>query len=147
MLFHRLTSFCSLVLIPVALAGCSGDGPNMVPVKGVVTFKDKPMGQINVMFVPAEAKGMIAQGTSDENGKFSLQTLTPGDGAMLGSYKIAFKFISDTIPDMPGFAGGVKPEPSPIPLKYADENKSGFTATVDVASSKTEFKFDLKDGK
>jgi hypothetical protein len=116
----------------------------MVPVTGVVTFKDKPIGKINVMFVPADKKGLIAEGTSDENGKFSLQSLKPGDGAMMGEYKVAFKYVSDIIPDMPGFAGGVKPEPSPIPTKYLDETKSGFTATVQADASKNDFKFDLK---
>lgn len=116
----------------------------MVPVTGVVTFNEKPMAKINVMFVPADQKGLIAEGTSDENGKFKLQTLKSGDGAMVGNYKVAFKYISDVIPDMPGFAGGVKPEPSPISTKYADSEKSGFTATVDAKASKNEFKFDLK---
>jgi hypothetical protein len=130
-----------VVAISLTLIGCGGGGPQMVPVSGIVTFNDKPIGKINVMFVP-EGKGMIAQGTSDENGKFTLTTLEPGDGAMMGNYKVAFKYISDTVADMPGFAGGVKPEPSPIPLKYVDETKSGFTATV--KASENDIKFDLK---
>ena len=109
----------------------------------VVTFKNKPIGKINVMFVPADQKGLIAEGTSDENGKFVLQTLKSGDGAMEGSNKVAFKFVSSVIPDMHGFAGGVKPEPSPIPLKYVDESKSGITAKVEANASKNDFKFDL----
>ena len=114
----------------------------MVPVKGIVTFKGKPIGKINVMFVPTDPKGRIAEGNSDESGKFALTTLEPGDGAMMGDYRVSFKFVSDTIPDMPGFVGGVKPEPSPIPLKYADDMKSGFTAKVE--ASNDEYKFDLK---
>lgn len=141
MLLQRLIPFCMVVAISLTLIGCGGGGPQVVPVSGIVTFNDKPIGKINVMFVP-ESQGMIAQGTSDENGKFTLSTLKPGDGAMMGNYKVAFKYISDTIADMPGFTGGVKPEPSPIPLKYIDETKSGFTATV--KASDNEFKFDLK---
>ena len=129
-------------MISSALIGCGDGGPQIVPVTGVVTYKDKPIAKINVMFVPSDGKGRIAEGTSDENGRFSLQTVEPGDGAMVGDYKVSFKYVSDIIPDMPGFAGGVKPEPSPIPLKYSDENRSGFTATVE--ASNNEFKFDLK---
>jgi hypothetical protein len=140
LLLKRLFPFCLLV-ISLALIGCGGGGPKMIPVTGVVTFEGKPIGKINVMFVPADTKGIIAQGTTEENGKFTLQSLEPGDGAMSGEYKIAFKYVSDVIPDMPGFTGGVKPEPSPIPLKYVDAEKSGFTATV--SSDKTDFKFDL----
>lgn len=125
------------------LVGCGDSGPQMVPVRGVVTFKNKPIGKINVMFMPADKTGLIAQGTSDASGKFELQTLKSGDGAMEGSYKVAFKYVSEVVPDMPGFSGGVKPEPSPIPLKYLDENKSGITAKVEANASKNDFNFDL----
>ena len=143
MLSQRLISFCLAAVCSLGLTGCGDSGPRVVPVKGTVTFKNQPIGKINVMFVPADLKGLIAEGTTDESGKFELQTRTPGDGAMMGSYKVSFKYVSDVIPDMPGFTGGVKPEPSPIPAKYADENKSGFTATVDTDASKNDFKFDL----
>ena len=76
------------------LVGCGDSGPQMVPVRGVVTFKNKPIGKINVMFMPADKTGLIAQGTSDASGKFELQTLKSGDGAMEGSYKVAFKYVS-----------------------------------------------------
>lgn len=142
MFFQRVISFCMIAFVSSALIGCGDDGPRIVPVNGVVTFKGKPIRNINVMFVPSDGKGRIAQGTSDESGKFSLQTEKPGDGAMMGDYKVSFKFVSEIVPDMPGFAGGVKPEPSPIPLKYGDETKSGFTAKVE--PSNDEFKFDLK---
>ncbi len=142
MLFQRLISFCIIAAVSSALIGCGDGGPTIVPVNGVVSFKGKPIRNINVMFVPADGKGRIAQGTSDDSGKFSLQTEKPGDGALMGDYKVSFKFVSESVPDMPGFAGGAKPEPSPIPLKYGDENKSGFTAKVE--ASNEEFKFDLK---
>jgi hypothetical protein len=143
-LFQRLNQFCLLFVVSIAFVGCGGsDAPPVVPVKGVVTFKKAPIGKINVMFVPADGKGLFAEGTTDASGKFELQTREPGDGAVVGSYSVSFKFVSDVIPDMPGFAGGTKPEPSPIPLKYADETKSGITATVDANASKNDFKFDL----
>ena len=132
---------CLLVGLVFAFLGCGG-GSETVPVTGTVTYKGKPIGNINVMFVPADKTGSIAQGTSDGNGKFSLQTLDPNDGAKPGDYKVAFKYISEIVPDMPGFAGGVQPEKSPLPLKYEDENKSGHSATV--KSSDNDFTFDLK---
>lgn len=142
MLLLRVLTIGLFIGTLVALPGCGGSGPRIVPVKGVVTFKDKPIGKINVMFVPVGSEGRIAEGTSDSDGNFQLQTMEPGDGALMGDYKVSFKYVSDTIPDMPGFAGGVKPEPSPLPAKYEDENRSGFTATV--KDSDNEFKFDLK---
>lgn len=85
----------------------------------------------------------MAEGLTDANGNFELGTLEPSDGAMAGSYKVSFKFVSDEVPDLPGFVGGKKPEPSPIPAKYGDESKSGHTATVDADKSKNNFTFDL----
>jgi hypothetical protein len=129
----------------IAIVGCgASDAPKVVPVKGVVTYKKAPIGKINVLFVPVDGKGHLAEGTTDAEGKFALQTREPGDGAVEGSYQVSFKFVSDTIPDMPGFAGGVKPEPSPIPAKYADETRSGFTANVVSDASKNNFTFDLQ---
>ena len=124
------------------LIGCGGgDGPKLVPVGGVVNYKGKPIGKINVMFMPG-AGGMIAEGTTDESGKFKLQTKDPGDGAMVGSYTVAFKYVPDEVPEMPGFPGAKKVV-SPIPEKYGDASKSGITAVVDANSSKNAYKFDL----
>ena len=145
MFSQRLNQLCLTFGVSIALVGCGGvsDAPKVVPAKGVVTFKGTPIGKINVMFMPSDGKGHIADGTTDATGNFQLQTREPGDGATVGSYKVTFKFVSDVVPDMPGFAGGKKPEPSPIPAKYADETKSGITATVDASASKNDFKFDL----
>ena len=86
---------------------------------------------------------MIAEGTTDESGIFKLQTRNPGDGAMVGTYSVAFKYVPDEVPMMPGFEGAKKAV-SPIPEKYGDTNKSGHTATVDADKSKNNFTFDLK---
>ena len=126
------------------LAGCGSDGPTLVPAGGVVNYKGKPIGKINVMLMPSVgSSGMIAEGTTDESGKFALRTKEPGDGAMVGSYTVAFKYVPDEVPQMPGFAGAAKVV-SPIPEKYSDGSKSGLTATVDADESKNKFTFDLK---
>ena len=127
------------------LTGCgAGDGPTLVPAGGVVTYQGKPIGKINVLFMPSAGdKGMMAEGTTDQAGKFTLQTKEPGDGAMVGTYNVAFKYVPDEVPEMPGFEGAKKVV-SPIPEKYADVSSSGHTATVDADKSKNNFTFDLK---
>ena len=127
------------------LIGCGGgDGPQVVPAGGIVNYKGKPIARINVMLMPEGIKdGMIAEGTTDANGKFSLQTKEPGDGAMVGNYKVSFKFVPEEVPAMPGFEGAKKVV-SPIPEKYADPNKSNKTAVVDKDKSKNNFTFDLE---
>jgi len=134
-----MNHLCLLLCATGLFAGCGSDGPQLVPAKGVVNYKGAPIGKIAVVFNPTDGKGMIATGTTDAKGEFSLQTNKPGDGAMVGSYKVSFKYDSGEIPDM--FAP--KKEVSPIPEKYGDEGKSGKTATVDASSSKNVFKFDL----
>ncbi len=137
---RRLWILCACGL----LAGCGSNGPTLVPAGGVVTYKGSPIGKINVMLMPsASSGGMIAEGTTDETGKFTLQSQPAGEGAMVGSYTVAFKYVPDEVPIMPGFAGAKKVV-SPIPEKYADASKSGQTVTVDADKSKNKFTFDLK---
>jgi len=126
------------------LTGCGSDGPTLVPAGGVVNYKGKPIGKINVMLMPnSNSGGMIAEGTTDETGKFTLQSQPAGEGAMVGIYAVAFRYVPDEVPLMPGFEGATKVV-SPIPEKYADVSKSGQTATVVADKSKNNFTFDLK---
>ena len=145
-MLHQQANHLFILLCTCAfLSGCgAGDGPDLVPAGGVVTYKGQPIGKINVMLMPdASSKGMIAEGTTDESGKFKLGTKEPGDGAMVGTYTVAFKYVPDEIPVMPGMEGSKKIV-SPIPEKYADASKSGHTVTVDADQSKNNFTFDLK---
>ena len=139
-----MNHLCLLLCASGLLIGCGGSGLDTVPARGVVTYKGAPIAKISVAFSPADGKGQIAEGITDAKGVFELRTREPGDGALVGSYNVSFKFVSDEIPDMPGFTGGKKPEPSPIPEKYGDPIKSGFTATVDATASKNDYKFNLK---
>jgi hypothetical protein len=137
---RRLWLLCACGL----LVGCGSSGPTIVPAGGVVNHKGKPIGKINVRLMPsAGSGGMVAEGTTDETGKFTLQTLEPGDGAMVGDYTVGFNYVPDEVPEMPGFAGAKKVV-SPIPEKYADAAKSGITAKVDADKSKNNFTFELK---
>lgn len=128
-----------LPLLACWLVGCGSGGPSVVQVKGLVTYKGKPMEKIAVVFTP-NGPGMMATGLTNEKGEFTLQTSEPGDGAMVGEYKVSFKYDSGEIPDM----FNPKKEVSPIPAKYGDAAKSGKTATVKANSSENDFKFDLE---
>ncbi|MFO0942675.1 MAG: hypothetical protein U0930_18210 [Pirellulales bacterium] len=142
-MLKNLFRFCSISCLSLALIGCGSGDPSIVPAGGVVNFQGKPIGKINVMLMPTSSSGKIAEGTTDESGKFTLQTMEPGDGAMVGEYKVGFKFVPDEVPAMPGFEGAKKIV-SPIPEKYADPAKSGHTAKVEADKSKNNFTFDLK---
>lgn len=141
-MFHRIVLLCLSLASICSLAGCGGSGLDTVPAGGVVTLNGTPIAKISVAFMPKDGKGQIAEGVTDEQGKFELQTREPGDGALAGEYLVSLRAVPDEVPQMPGFPGA-KPPPSPIPLKYGDTSKSGFNAKVE-ASGKNEFTFDLK---
>jgi hypothetical protein len=135
-----------LLGVSAFLGGCggAGDAPTTVPVKGVVKYQGKPIAKLSVAFLPD--KGVLATGTTNAEGAFELTTNKPGDGAMVGSYRVAISFVPDEIPVMPGFPGSEKKPPdSPIPTKYADVRTSGLTKTVDQDATKNNFTFDLTD--
>jgi hypothetical protein len=143
-----LDRWCVLLGISLFLAGCGGgasDAPETVPVKGVVTYKGQPVPKLSVGFIPDGGKGKLASGTTDAAGKFALMTDKPGDGAVVGPYKVAISFVPDEIPEMPGFPGSEKKVESPIPAKYADSATSGLKQTVDKDASKNNFTFELTD--
>lgn len=148
MLFQGLNRSHLLIIVSLMISGCGGgvgDAPKTVPARGTVTYKGTPMAKISVAFIPAEGVGQIAEAITDAEGNFELQTREPRDGAMPGNYKVAMNYVPDTIADMPGFTDGKKSEPSTIPVKYSDADKSNITATVDKDESKNEFKFELTD--
>jgi len=139
------TLFCFISATAIVLSGCgggAGDAPKTVPAKGVVTYKGQPVPKVSVAFIPD--KGKLAAGTTDDQGKFTLTTNNPGDGAMVGTYKVALNVVADEIPSM--FPEENKKEATlPFPKKYTDATTSGLTFTVDKNAAKNDFKIDLKD--
>jgi len=56
----------ALLAVVIVLAGCGGGGPDLVPVKGKVTYKGQPLSGASVTFHPAT--GPLATGTTDASG-------------------------------------------------------------------------------
>jgi hypothetical protein len=73
----------------LAVLGCS-DSDNigkLYPVSGTVKYKSEPVAKARISFTPTDAKGHGATGQV-ENGSFTLTTLKPNDGILLGEYKV-----------------------------------------------------------
>ena len=80
-------------LLAVVAVGCSGQPSleGVVPAAGTVTQGGSPLEGAIVTFSPAAGGGKAASATTDADGKFALTTLTAGDGAMPGDYKVLVK--------------------------------------------------------
>lgn len=137
---HLLKKLALCLTCLMAFTGCSTSQdkwqkkrPPLTKVMGMVTFNGEPLSKATVALHPAEGK-YAAFGRSDSNGRFTLETFDPGDGAVAGQYivtvtKTDLEYESDPIePD-------TKPplyqaEQSMIPDAYSMPATSGLTAAI-----------------
>lgn len=72
----------------VLLFGC-GDGPTLAPVKGVLTYKGKPVPNVHLDFQPET--GRPSWGQTDADGQFTLEYDRENKGAVIGKHKVFAK--------------------------------------------------------
>lgn len=113
----------------------SGCGSRTIyPVHGrVVDTEGNPIPELkggSVEFEAVDAR-MSANSSIDENGRFSLTTLKPGDGAHVGRNRVAI-----TRP----YQGPDKPSPHYIDPKYENMETSGLEVTVEPKVNEVELK-------
>ncbi len=81
-----------LALLAAAALGCSsGDRVPMHPVRGQVLYNGKPVKGAQVVFHPLEPQSVNVQkplAYTDAEGRFSLMSERPGDGAPAGEYAV-----------------------------------------------------------
>lgn len=129
----------SLFLLSVLIcAGCSsGDGRTKV--QGTVTFKNTPLDQGTIQFIPVDSQGSFS-GTSITNGKYSIPA---EQGLMPGKYKVV---ISSGIPNTTATAEEAPgqsirpPAKERIPAEYNAESKQFVTI---VSGAIAEFDFSI----
>jgi hypothetical protein len=128
--------FAALGVIGLAVVGC---GSGTIPAGGTITYKGQPVADANVTFTP-DGGGKMASGRTDAQGKFTLGTDKPGDGAMPGDYRVS------VTPNLPTPAeGDYSPSPPPpFPQKYVDPSVTDLKATVK-SGANNQFPFELKD--
>lgn len=139
---NRVTLGCGLILA-AAISGCGG--PRPVPVKGSVTYKGKPLANVNVVLIGND--GARAHGETDSSGSFSkLTTSKDGDGAVPGDYSVVItpKIATNMDPQKPEDYAQVNPRKQAFPPKYSDVVLGRLKVTVS-ASEENELKIELKD--
>jgi hypothetical protein len=127
----------------VAACGCGSNAglPGMVPIRGEVIYKSKPLteGEGTVVYLPTGGGDMRqATGSLQGDGTFELMTMQPGDGAMKGKYTIVVycykphpsATLSREEYDKQLRAGKLD-RGSVIPEKYSNPATSGLSDVVD----------------
>ncbi len=131
--FALLFLLAVVVLGTMVLGGC-GKGisvPSTVPVSGVVKYKGKPLQGIRVTLhsqTGAAKSEFIPSGQTGPDGKFTLSTGAPGNGAPPGSYVVTFEK-----PEIgsPTSTGSIETEIDAFRGKYSDPAKSKWTITIE----------------
>jgi hypothetical protein len=107
----------------------SGKMPDLIPVKGKVTYKGQPVTKGMVKFEP-EGYGRDARGPIQSDGTFVLTTFDKGDGVVAGHHRVT---VTNT---------GIKSTRDAVARKYGEASSSGLSAVVD--AEHTEFTFNLE---
>jgi hypothetical protein len=153
--------------IVAALSGCGDSSglPRRYAVSGAITYNNKPLEKGNINFAPDGPEGRAAGGTIVD-GRYSLTTHDPDDGAVPGKYKVsvvakmidaskvdlkikgasteeAKKALATVFPQKVA-ARAAAAGKSLIPSKYSSPETSGLTFEVKPQSN-TGADFDLKD--
>jgi len=140
-LLARRANSVTLVVIAIcgmSLAGCGDGRPAPAPVTGVVTYEGQPVEGAHVVFYTQGTRP--AMGTTDAEGRFSLLTWKPGDGALQGEAVVCItkEEVIRRKPDDP-YAVASK---SLLPEKYRVPAQSPLRAEVK-PGEKNEFRFEL----
>jgi len=84
---------CVAALLLVGLAGCSSQGAKTTKVTGKVATADgSPVKGANLSFQGTGSKAYQANGTTKDDGSYTVSTFSEGDGAVPGDYAVT---ISD----------------------------------------------------
>ena len=138
-MMHRRLLIAAFLVGLGTLAGCSRGSRPLGRVTGIVTFAGKPVTNGTVVFMPAES-GPPATGDLGPDGRYTLKTLAPDDGAVVGKHLVMITAFEKLTPEE---ANNIKRMPKMlVPTKYSDAKTSKLTA--DVAPGDNEINFPLK---
>lgn len=156
--FARHSAFALAAAGLVTVFGCSDNSGlgKRYAVSGTVSYNGKPVEKGTITFKPATDSESARAASGDiKDGKYSLTTAEPGDGALPGSYKVTVVAKDMDTAELTAaakggqhhhdaaFAKAVKTAKALVPAKYQIPDTSGLTA--EVKESSNSIPFDLKD--
>ncbi len=133
MLFRSVCPVAAGILLALPLAvGCVSEDAGMVPVKGKVTYRGKPVPNGSINFIPDEMRS--AYGEIQPDGSYSLM-------AFPGTHKVVVVALEDMSNRLPEERA---PLPAPIvPTKYTHVTTTDLKAEVE--DKENVIDFELKD--
>ena len=90
------TNRTALVALACATAVGCGEGisaPRTVPASGTVLFRGRPAEGVKVTLRPKFRMQFTPNGVTGKDGRFSLSTAAPVDGAPPGEYSVTFELL------------------------------------------------------
>lgn len=119
-----------LALVCWPLAGCGQKELPFAEVEGVLSFRDKPLGNVQVRFIPEPEKENLhapeSEAITDAQGRYRLRC--PGknrEGAVVGRHRVTLYDLNMRHSD------GERPAvASRIPMRYAELARSGLIVEV-----------------
>src|SRR5438105_14176879 len=134
---RRFLITCTVVLPAVVLAGCQKEGPTVVKVTGVLTYKGQPVPNAYVRFRPEY--GRPSWGETDEQGRFKLHYDKEQDGAVVGKHKVWLEVrptAADQAAVMPGAGLAKRPAmPKDAAILFEKYSAEKSTRTVEIKPS------------
>ncbi len=127
-----------LAVLVIGLSGCGGPSglPNMVPIRGTVSFRGELLKEGTGLYVPKGQGGRQARGDIQPDGSFRLTTLRKKDGAQKGAYNIIVIAMAPHPGEPPSreeieAAGGMIRREYVVPERFTSPETSGLSDTVD----------------
>jgi len=116
----------TIFVLALGAAGCGAKGPKLNPTSGKILIDGKAPEHATVVFHPVNgADDGLAKphGKVDADGNFTLTTITAGDGAPAGDYRVTVELWLTK-------GRGDEGPKSQLPAKFANPDSSGLKATV-----------------
>jgi hypothetical protein len=145
----RLGFFGLLGSLLWSISGCGGDEfGRCYRVSGRVTREGLPLTRGTVNYLPVDArKGHPATGEIQPDGTYMLTTKDPGDGALVGDYRVTIDLVDVEDSRLERMPGGIPRLDPPntvqvnslVPPKFSDPNLTVLKAKVESHSNTVDF--------
>src|SRR5262249_28100061 len=125
----RQVALLLLALVAMPAVSCSsGERTRLYPVRGQVLYKDRPVVRAMVVLHPLEEQPAGSSkpiAYTDAEGRFSVTTNRPGDGAPAGEYAVTVELREKTPTGVEKVRGR-----NLLPARYSKPESSGLRCSV-----------------